>query len=65
MAAQLFHECNRNLAGGIFAVGIFIKKRSEARGSLLPYGVFLALGGLVVLYFGREILDWAGDNLIA
>lgn len=53
------------LAGGVGAIAVVIVRRGERRPKVLPYGTFLALGGLAVLYFGREILDWAGDTLIA
>ena len=52
------------LAGGIAAVAVLLVRGRDRRPKVLPYGTFLALGGLAVLYFGREILDWAGDTLI-
>ena len=52
------------LAGGIGAIAVLLIKGRDRRPKVLPYGTFLALGGLAVLYFGREILDWAGDTLI-
>jgi len=52
------------LVGGLAAIAVLANRGMGARKSLLPYGVFLALGGLIVLYFGREIIDWAGDTFI-
>ncbi len=53
------------LAGGVGAVAVLLVRGRERRPKVLPYGTFLALGGLAALYFGREILDWAGDTFIA
>ena|GEM_PF-527791 len=52
------------LTGGLAAIFVLIRSGMGARKSLLPYGVFLSLGGLIVLYFGRDIIDWASDTFI-
>ena len=52
------------LTGGLAAIAVLIRSGIGARKSLLPYGVFLALGGLIMLYFGREIIDWASVTFI-
>ena len=53
------------MAGGVGAIVVLLARGRDQRPKVLPYGLFLALGGLAALYFGREILDWAGDTLIA
>jgi leader peptidase (prepilin peptidase)/N-methyltransferase len=52
------------LTGGLAAIAILIRSGMGARKSLLPYGVFLSLGGLIALYFGRDIIDWASNTFI-
>ena len=52
------------LTGGVAAIAVLIRSGMGARKSLPPYGVFLALGGLIMLYFGREIIDWASVTFI-
>ena len=40
------------LAGGLFAVGLLVRKGAAARKQMIPYGPFLAFGALVVLLLG-------------
>lgn len=54
------------LAGGIVAVPALIARRlgylpAEYRG--LPYGTFLAIGGLIALFYGRPVIDTVLDIL--
>jgi leader peptidase (prepilin peptidase)/N-methyltransferase len=40
------------LAGGLFSVGVLVREGLSARKKTIPYGPFLALGGLIVLFAG-------------
>jgi leader peptidase (prepilin peptidase)/N-methyltransferase len=46
------------------AVGLVVVARhgAAARKQALPFGPFLALGGIVALWFGDAILDWYLDS---
>jgi leader peptidase (prepilin peptidase) / N-methyltransferase len=46
-----------SLCGAIVGLGLMAFKGKE-KGSLIPFGPFLALGSLVSLFFGQEILIW-------
>jgi leader peptidase (prepilin peptidase)/N-methyltransferase len=37
---------------------IFVRRGREARMAAIPLGPFLALGGVVALFWGGTILDW-------
>ncbi len=45
------------LAGGVVAIALLASGRS-GRKDPIPFGPFLAGGGLVGLYWGRALLDW-------
>jgi leader peptidase (prepilin peptidase)/N-methyltransferase len=40
------------------ALAVFVRKGRQARKSAIPLGPFLALGGVVALFWGNAILDW-------
>jgi len=46
-----------SLSGSIIGIGL-MAFRGRERGSLIPFGPFLALGALLSLFFGQEILIW-------
>jgi leader peptidase (prepilin peptidase)/N-methyltransferase len=46
-----------SLFGSIIGIGLMVFRGRE-KGSLIPFGPFLALGALVSLFFGQEILIW-------
>jgi leader peptidase (prepilin peptidase)/N-methyltransferase len=51
------------LAGTIVGVAIIARKgAAEGRKTAVPFGPFLALGGLVGLFFGSDIVDWYVDS---
>ena len=51
------------LAGSLIGVAIIAKKgRAEGRKTAIPFGPFLAFGGLVGLFVGDEIVDWYLDT---
>jgi len=47
-------------SGALIGVAIAIARGSSARKQGVPFGPFLALGGLVALLYGPEIIDWYG-----
>ena len=40
------------------AIVLFVRHGKEARKQSVPLGPFLALGGVVALFWGGAILDW-------
>jgi leader peptidase (prepilin peptidase)/N-methyltransferase len=44
-----------NLIGAVIGIGLILAKKAE-RQSRVPYGVFLALGTAVAVYWGPELL---------
>jgi len=46
-----------SLFGSIIGIGLMVFRGRE-KGSLIPFGPFLALGALISLFFGQEILIW-------
>lgn len=46
-----------SLFGAVIGIGLMLFKGKE-KGSLIPFGPFLALGAVVSLFFGQEILLW-------
>ena len=49
-------------AGAIYGVALIARHGSAARKQAVPFGPFLALGGLVGLFAGDEIVDWYMDT---
>lgn len=52
------------VAGALVGVALLARHGSEARKQAVPFGPFLALGGVVGLLAGDEILDWYLDSFI-
>jgi leader peptidase (prepilin peptidase)/N-methyltransferase len=51
------------LSGTIVGVVIIARKgAAEGRKTAVAFGPFLALGGLVGLFFGPDIVDWYLDS---
>jgi prepilin signal peptidase PulO-like enzyme (type II secretory pathway) len=46
-----------SLTGSIIGI-ISLLVRGREKGSLIPFGPFLALGSLITLFYGQEILTW-------
>lgn len=51
------------LAGSIVGLGIIARHGAAARKRAIPFGPFLALGGVVGLLAGDELVDWYLDAL--
>jgi leader peptidase (prepilin peptidase)/N-methyltransferase len=49
-------------AGAAVGIAILIRRGASARKQAVPFGPFLALGGLVGLFAGVEIVDWYLDT---
>lgn len=50
-----------SFVGSVVGIAVIFSKRmkgSEDSGHYLPFGPYLALAGLVVLFFGKNIYDW-------
>ena len=52
------------LAGGLVGIALIARYGSEARKHAIPFGPFLALGGVVGLFAGDAILDWYLDSFV-
>lgn len=50
--------------GAIVGVALIARHGSEARKQAVPFGPFLALGGIVALFTGEEIVDWYVDSFV-
>ena len=50
------------LAGSLVGAAIIAREGSGARKQAIPFGPFLALGGVVGLWFGDDIVDWYVDT---
>ena len=48
--------------GALVGVALIARHGSQARKQAVPFGPFLALGGVVGLWFGDEIVDWYTDE---
>jgi leader peptidase (prepilin peptidase)/N-methyltransferase len=46
------------LSGALFGAGLMLREGARARKRAVPFGPFLALGGIVGLLAGNEIVDW-------
>ncbi len=46
------------LSGSIFGLGLIARDGAAARRSKVPFGPFLALGGVIAVLVGPEIVDW-------
>jgi leader peptidase (prepilin peptidase) / N-methyltransferase len=49
-------------AGAVVGLVMIARHGSEARKHAIPFGPFLAFGGVVGLWFGDEIVDWYVDE---
>jgi leader peptidase (prepilin peptidase)/N-methyltransferase len=49
-------------AGALFGLALIASRGVEARKQAVPFGPFLALGGLVAIFVGPDIVDWYTDT---
>ena len=52
------------IAGGVVGVGIMLARGTGARKHAVPFGPFLALGGVVALLAGDQIVNWYLDTFV-
>ena len=50
------------IAGSVVGIAIIARQGSGARKQAVPFGPFLAVGGVVGLWFGDDIVDWYLDT---
>jgi leader peptidase (prepilin peptidase)/N-methyltransferase len=51
------------LLGTLVGIGVMVAKGvREGRKTAVPFGPFLATGGLIGLYVGDDIVDWYLDT---
>ena len=50
------------LVGAVVGAALIARHGAAARKRAIPFGPFLALGGVVALWFGDEIVDWYLDE---
>lgn len=50
------------LVGALWGLALIARHGSEARKQAVPFGPFLAFGGIVGLFAGDEIVDWYLDS---
>ena len=53
------------LAGSIAGLVIVLRERPAARSATLPFGVFLALGGIAGVLAGPELIDLYHEAFLA
>jgi leader peptidase (prepilin peptidase)/N-methyltransferase len=52
------------LAGAIYGIALIARHGSEARKQAVPFGPFLALGGVIGLLAGSSLVDWYLDTFL-
>jgi leader peptidase (prepilin peptidase)/N-methyltransferase len=50
------------LTGAVVGVALIAQRGAQARKQAVPFGPFLALGGVVALWFGDDMVDWYLDT---
>jgi len=53
------------LVGALYGIALIAARGAEARKTAVPFGPFLALGGVVGLLAGDEMVDWYVDNFFS
>ena len=46
------------LTGTLFGLAVIAREGAQARKKAVPFGIFLAIGGLVGVLFGPELIDF-------
>jgi leader peptidase (prepilin peptidase) / N-methyltransferase len=52
------------LTGALVGVGLMLARGTSARKQGVPFGPFLALGGIVGQLFGEAMVDWYADSFL-
>ncbi len=53
------------LAGALLGVGLMVREGAGARKRGIPFGPFLALGGIVGLLAGNQLIDWYSSTFLS
>jgi leader peptidase (prepilin peptidase) / N-methyltransferase len=53
------------LAGSVVGLVIIAREGAQARKKAIPFGVFLALGGIIGLLGGPELIELYEDNFLS
>ena len=53
------------LAGAVVGLAIIAREGAAARKKAVPFGLFLALGGIVALLAGPELIELYEDNFLS
>ena len=53
------------VAGSLAGLGLVLRHGAQAHTWTVPFGPFLAAGGIVGLFAGAELFDWYADTFIA
>jgi leader peptidase (prepilin peptidase) / N-methyltransferase len=53
------------LVGAVVGLALLARHGAEARKRAVPFGAFLALGGVVGLWYGDQVLDWYLDSFLS
>ncbi len=51
-------------AGALVGIGLMLVRGASARKQGVPFGPFLALGGIVGQLFGESMVDWYADSFL-
>jgi leader peptidase (prepilin peptidase) / N-methyltransferase len=51
-------------AGALVGIGLMLVRGASARKQGVPFGPFLALGGIVGQLFGESMIDWYADSFL-
>ena len=49
-------------AGALYGLALIASRGAEARNQTVPFGPFLALGGLIAIFVGPDIVEWYTDT---
>jgi leader peptidase (prepilin peptidase) / N-methyltransferase len=52
------------LSGSIGGIALMVKRGDKNLQSMLPFGIFLGLGSVIALMFGKIIINWYVSNFI-
>ncbi|MGH2981874.1 MAG: prepilin peptidase, partial [Solirubrobacterales bacterium] len=52
------------LSGAVIGVALMMREGAAARKRGVPFGPFLALGGIVGLLAGNELIDWYSSTFL-
>ena len=52
------------LSGTLVGLGIIAREGAQARKKAVPFGIFLALGGIVAILAGPELIELYSDNFL-